>query len=88
MSEMQVSNDRYMRIRFVNGTERSFGFHETDDLANVASRLERVLASNYLRLQMEDKFIVIPLVNVESVEIVPGLEKTIPDVLHVTHEFS
>ena len=89
MSEA-IKESRYMKVRFVNGTERSFAFEpltETIDPTMLLTHVHKALDSRRLILQTDEQLIVIPFDNVESIEIAPVVGKGLPEAIHVLHEF-
>lgn len=88
---MSVKESRYMKIRFNNGTERSFAFEpltETVDPSNLLTFIHKALDSRRLVLQMEDEMIIIPFDNIQSIEVAPTMGKGAPEAIHVLHEFT
>lgn len=88
---MSVKESRYMKIRFNNGTERSFAFEpltETVDPSNLLTFIHKALDSRRLVLQMDDEMIIIPFDNVLSIEVAPTMGKGMPEAIHVLHEFT
>ena len=89
--EIEVEESRYLRIRFTNGTERSFAFSplsESISPATIATHVQKMLDSRRLILQMDDRMIVIPFDNVESFEVVAPSSHPLPEALHIQHEFT
>lgn len=88
---MSVKESRYMKIKFNNGTERSFAFEpltETVDPSNLLTFIHKALDSRRLVLQMEDEMIIIPFDNIQSIEVAPTVGKGLPEAIHVLHEFT
>ena len=88
---MSVTESRYMKVRFTNGTERSFAFEplvEKIDPTMLLSHIHKALDSRRLILQTEDTLIIIPFDNVESIEVSPTMGKGIPEAITVLHEFN
>jgi hypothetical protein len=86
-----VKESRYMKVRFVNGTERSFAFEpliEKIDAANLLTFVHRALDSRRLVLQMKEELIIIPFDNIESIEVAPTVGTGFPEAISVLHEFS
>jgi hypothetical protein len=80
-----------MKIRFNNGTERSFAFEpltETVDPSNLLTFIHKALDSRSLVLQMEDEMIIIPFDNIQSIAVAPTVGKGLPEAIHVLHEFN
>ena len=88
---MSVKESRYMKIRFNNGTERSFAFEpltETVDPSNLLTFIHKALDSLGLVLQMEDEMIIIPFDNIQSIEVAPTMGKGMPEAIQVLHELT
>lgn len=82
---------RYMKIRFINGTERSFAFApltEKINAANLLTFVHRAMDSRRLILQLEERLIIIPFDNIQSIEVVPTAGHVLPEAIHILHEFS
>lgn len=87
---MSVKESRYMKIKFNNGTERSFAFEpltETVDPSNLLTFIHKALDSRRLVLQTEGELI-IPFDNILSIEVAPTVGKGLPEAIHVLHEFN
>lgn len=88
---MSVKESRYMRIRFNNGTERSFAFEpltETIDASNLLTFIHKALDSRRLVLQTQDTLVIIPFDNIQSIEVAPTMGKGLPEAIHLLHEFT
>lgn len=88
--DIEIEESRYLRIRFTNGTERSFAFAPLTasiDSANLVTHVQKMLDSRRLVLQMDDRLLVIPFDNVESFEVVAPSSHPLPEALHIQHEF-
>ncbi len=71
---MSDENRGIMTIRYVNGTEQKFEyarFKDDSSIASAASRIQDMLKANQILLELEDRFLIIPLQNVLSIEISP-----------------
>lgn len=71
---MSDENRGIMTIRYVNGTEQKFEyvrFKNESDILSGASRIQDMLKANQILLELEDRFLIIPLQNVLSIEISP-----------------
>ncbi len=71
---MSDENRGIMTIRYVNGTEQKFEYARfKDDLSIVsaASRIQDMLKANQILFELEDRFLIIPLQNVLSIEVSP-----------------
>lgn len=88
---MDVKEYRYLKIRYNNGSERSFAFEpltEHVDPSVLLSYVHKALDARRLVLQTKEQLIIIPFDNVESIEVAPAPDKPMPDALHVLHEFT
>ena len=70
-----------LTIRYMNGTKQKFEYTRTEDALNVASRIQDVLKGNQLLLELEDRFLIIPLNNIQSIEVSPPPAKLPPNTL-------
>jgi hypothetical protein len=69
---------RFVTITFVNGTKKKFQFlPHSSDQNTVATRLQKMLESRNLVMQCDDRLYIYPWVNIESIEVSPGLD-TVP----------
>jgi hypothetical protein len=87
---MSVTESRYMKVRFTNGTERSFAFEPLADKADptvLLTHVHKALDSRRLVLQTDSTMIIIPFDNVESIEVSPIAGKGLPEAIVVLHEF-
>lgn len=78
---MSDTSKGMMTIRYVNGNENRFEFTRVDDTMNVATRIKEVLSANQIMLELEDRVLIIPLQNVQSIEVSPPPEKMPPNVI-------
>lgn len=86
-----VKESRYMKVRFINGTERCFAFEpltETIDPSMLLTHVHKALDSRRLMLQTREQLIIIPFDNIESIEVAPTPGKSIPEAIQVLHEFT
>lgn len=87
---MSVQESRYMKVRFINGTERSFAFEpltEKIDPTMLLTHVHKALDSRRLVLQADDKMIIIPFDNIESIEVSPTQGRSVPEAMIVLYEF-
>lgn len=87
---MDITEGRYLKIKFTNGEEKSFVFEpllNTSDAATVSTRVQQMLDSGRLILKAADKLMIIPLTNVISIEVSPCPPSALPQAIHVLHEF-
>ena len=71
---MSDENRGIMTIRYVNGTEQKYEyarFKDDSDILSAASRIQDMLKANQILLELEDRFLIIPLQNVLSIETSP-----------------
>lgn len=87
---MDIAEGRYLKIKFVNGEEKTFAFEplvNTTDPATVATRVQQMLDSGRLMLKAADKLMIIPMTNVISLEISPCPTAALAHAINVLHEF-
>ncbi|MBW1749100.1 MAG: hypothetical protein JRJ37_00065 [Deltaproteobacteria bacterium] len=58
-------------IQYVNGTEQKFEFDRLEDDSSVVSRVQELLSANQIILELEDRIVVIPIQNIQSMEVLP-----------------
>lgn len=71
---MSDENRGIMTIRYVNGTEQKFEYarlKDDSDILSAASRIQDMLKANQILLELENRFLIIPLQNVLSIEVSP-----------------
>jgi len=71
---MSDENRGIMTIRYVNGTEQKFEyarFKDDSSISSAASRIHDMLKANQILFELEDRFLIIPLQNVLSIEVSP-----------------
>jgi hypothetical protein len=89
--EIEVEESRYLRIRFTNGTERSFAFEPIIDKVGssmLATHIQKMLDSRRLILQVEGRIMIFPFDNIESIEVLAPWAQALPEALIVQHEFT
>jgi hypothetical protein len=87
---MSLQEAKFMKVRFINGTERSFAFEPLTavlDPAVLLTHVNKALDSRRLVLQTKEQLLIIPFDNVESIEIAPVPDRSLPDAIQVFHEF-
>jgi hypothetical protein len=87
---MDISEGRYLKIKFVNSEEKIFAFEpltNTTDPTTIATRVQQMLDSGRLLLKAADKLMIIPLTNVISIEVSPCPPAALPHAINVLHEF-
>ena len=70
-----------LTIRYVNGTEQKFEYTREENALNIASRIQDALSSNQVLLELEDRVLIIPFQNIQSMEVSPLPAKLPPNVL-------
>jgi protein involved in temperature-dependent protein secretion len=78
---MNESINFILTVRYVSGVEQKFEFtaEEQSNLARMATYLQKLLNSRELIIQLEDRLLIIPFQNIQSLEISPPPPK-LPDV--------
>ena len=88
MSDAEAVNARAVRITFVDGKTRSFAFEpKLIDPTVLASTFQNFIDQGYINLEMDDRVIIIPLTSVQSFEIAPKPEGSLPNAVKILHEF-
>ena len=86
--DTQTQEARYLKIVFNDGSESTFAYTALGaDPATFASRIEQLLESQHLILELEDKVCLFPFTSIRSVEISPKPEVKWRNSLNVLHEF-
>ncbi len=89
MSDFDAVDARAVRITFNNGEKRSFAFEPRQiDPATLASSFQKFFDQGYINLEMDDRVIVIPMTSVQSFEIAPKPDASLPNAVKVLHEFN
>jgi len=70
-----------LTIRYVNGNEEKFEYTPMEDTLNIASQVQEFLKGNQILLELEDRFLIIPLQNIQSIEVSPPPGKLPSNVL-------
>ena len=78
---MNESTKGILTVRYMNRTEQKSEYTRTEDVLNVASRIQELLKGNQLLLELEDRFLIIPLSNTQSIEVSPPPVKLPPNTL-------
>lgn len=83
---MTIRNEFVCKINLIQGDPISFKVEVDDERRrNIASRLEKAMASSYIGIKLPEKLIMIPTHNVQSIEIKP----TPPSIMmHVVNDAS
>jgi hypothetical protein len=70
---MQNPSDVTISIHLVSGDPVIFKIEATGDrVRNAGSRIERSMNANYLGIELDGKLIIIPMNNIQKVEISPA----------------
>ena len=88
MRDQEAIEARAVKIAFVNGVQRSFAFEpKFADPSTLGSVFQKVIEQGYINLEMDDGFIMVPLSNVQTIEITPKPEGNLPNSFRILHEF-
>ena len=88
MSDLEAVDARSVTITFGNGEQRSFAFEpKMIDPSTLGSAIQKVVEQGYINLEMDDRFILVPLSNVQTIEIAPKPEGNLPNSFRILHEF-
>ncbi|NET40699.1 hypothetical protein [Okeania sp. SIO2B3] len=62
-----------LTVKYTNGIEQSFEFFPEleKNMPNLASYLQKVMSSRELIIELEDRLLVIPIQNIQTIEISP-----------------
>ncbi|WP_413167527.1 hypothetical protein ACL6C3_12705 [Capilliphycus salinus ALCB114379] len=72
INEIPESRSVRLTIRYINGQSDCFEFDSPqEEKARLASYIERVLSSKELMLELGDRLLVIPMENVQIIELSP-----------------
>ncbi len=67
------SSTVHMMVRLVGGVEHHFEFTESSDSRmRLATRLREFMSNHAVALQLEDKMLLIPMAQIECIEISPS----------------
>ncbi len=64
-----------LSVYYTNGKVQWFEFTRAEDTANIGSRIQDIMKSNQLILDLEDKTLIIPFTSIQHIEISPPLQK-------------
>jgi hypothetical protein len=79
---------RHLKVTMMNGKVRRFAFETLGgDPSTATTRVKELLDAREIILREEDRLTIIPLSNVQSLEIAPPPEIQIPHCLNILHEF-
>ena len=83
-----IVDAKTIAITFSDGSVRRFAFEPMGVEPSVlASKVQGFFAQGYINLQMDDRFLMIPMGNVQSIEITPRPAGELPNTFRVLHEF-
>ena len=81
INEIPESRTVRMTIRYINGESDCFEFDSPqEEKALLASHIQRVLNSKELMLEIDDHLLVIPMQNIQKIELSPVPLK-LPDIV-------
>ncbi|MEL7034836.1 MAG: hypothetical protein AAFO04_04360 [Cyanobacteria bacterium J06592_8] len=81
MKEIPESRTVRLTVRYVNGESHCFEFETPqEEKALLASHIQRVLNSKELMLEVGDRLLVIPMQNVQTIELSP-IPLKLPDIV-------
>ena len=60
-----------LTIRYANGAEQKFEFPRRQDTHSIAAQIKDALSANQILLELEDRFLIIPFQNIQSIEMMP-----------------
>ena len=60
-----------MIVRFVNGKELRFTFDREEDQIQAAQRIQEALSAKHLVVDLSDRAMIIPVNNIESIQVSP-----------------
>jgi hypothetical protein len=81
INEIPESRTVQMTIRYINGESDCFEFDSPqEEKALLASHIQRVLNSKELMLEIGDRLLVIPMQNIQKIELSPVPLK-LPDIV-------
>ena len=66
---------RVLTIRFTSGSIQKYEFSAQAEEFSVAGRMKEALSENNLIIELDDKTVVIPYQNIETIEISPSPSK-------------
>ena len=79
-----------LTIRYTNGKEQHFEFISPEgtvaEQANLGTRLQKMLTADPIIIELADKLVVIPVHNIQSIEISPVPPKLPEGVIHPMRE--
>ena len=92
MTDTTITETRYMKVIFNNGTERNFAFKPiSQGLSHdeVLRRIERLMKQPMLQLHLSDRFLLFPWQNIQCIEVAPTAEgdPVYLESIEVLHEF-
>jgi hypothetical protein len=82
---MMSSGKRMLIVRLVDKTTMQFEFPPQADEMKLAARVEKLLESKNLALQLDERLLIIPAHNILSVEITPAPTKLPENTIRNVH---
>jgi hypothetical protein len=74
-----MSDERFLTIHFTDGSKLSLTFpKQTDELHQIAGRVQKALDANQLSIEIGGELFVIPMSNIKYMQVNPAPEK-LPD---------
>jgi DNA-binding LytR/AlgR family response regulator len=71
-----MADKRFLTIHFTDGSKLSVTFpKQTEDIHQVASRVQNALDANQLAIEISDELFVIPMNNIKYLQVSPGPAK-------------
>ena len=77
---MNTPDTNELIVNYMDGTHEHFTFPSQTERLNMATLVEKLLTSSALALQVGDRLLVIPTINIRSVEVLPCPGK-LPDIV-------
>ena len=64
-----------LSVYYTNGKVQWFEFTRAEDTANLGSRIQEIMKSNQLILDLDDKTLIIPFTSIQHIEVSPPMQK-------------
>ncbi len=64
-----------LSVYYTNGKVQWFEFTRAEDTTNIGSRIQEIMKSKQLLLDLEDKTLIIPFASIQHIEISPPMQK-------------
>ena len=88
MSDQEAVDARSVTITFANGGQRSFAFEPKIDPSTLGSAIQKIVEQGYINLEMDDRFIMVPLSSVQTIQIAPKPGGNLPNSFRILDEFN